>query len=91
MKKARRTRSDDLRPEYDFTSLGGGVRGKHVKQYREGTNLVLLDEDVASAFSSPEAVNETLRAVLLIAAGLPRRRRPRSKSQHSAPSRPSRS
>lgn len=65
MKKlARKTRSprngDDLRAEYDFR---GGVRGKHAARYAEGTNVVLLDPDVAEAFPSPATVNEVLRAL----------------------------
>lgn len=36
---------DDLRPEYDFSQMKGGVRGKYVERYRSGTNLVLLDSD----------------------------------------------
>jgi len=38
---------DDLRREYDLASLKGGVRGKYYKQATAGTNLVLLDPDVA--------------------------------------------
>jgi len=56
---------DDLRPEYDMKSLlKGGVRGKYTKQYHEGTNLVLLEPDVAKAFPSEKAVNEALRLVM---------------------------
>lgn len=55
---------DDLRPEYDFSRLKGGVRGKYVERYREGTNLVLLDPDVAAAFPDAKAVNEALRLLL---------------------------
>ncbi len=65
MKKlSRKTRSrgngDDLRAEYDFS---GGVRGKHAARYAEGTNVVLLDPDVAEAFPNPATVNEVLRAL----------------------------
>lgn len=42
---------DELRPEYDFSQLAGGVRGKYVERYRTGTNLVLLDADVAQGIS----------------------------------------
>jgi len=55
---------DEVRPEYDFSSMIGGVRGKHAKAFRRGTNLVRLDADVAAAFKSDRAVNEALRAVL---------------------------
>jgi len=57
--------NDELRPEYDLRELlKGGVRGKYVKQYRAGTNLVLLEPDVAKAFPNERAVNEALRLVL---------------------------
>lgn len=55
---------DDLRPEYDFSSMAGGVRGKYVERYREGVNLALLDPEVAEAFPTDVAVNEALRTVL---------------------------
>lgn len=65
MKKKTNEMNDELRPEYDIKSLlKGGVRGKYVKKYRAGTNLVLLDPDVAKAFPSEKAVNETLRLVM---------------------------
>jgi hypothetical protein len=56
---------DDLRPEYDLAALlPAGVRGKYAERYREGTNLVLLDPDVAAAFPAGKGVNEALRLVL---------------------------
>ncbi len=51
-------------PEYDFS---GGVRGKYLDRYREGTNVVLLDLDVAAAFPDAEAVNRTLRLLVSVA------------------------
>ena len=62
MKKT--NRNNGMRPEYDFTAMKGGVRGKYVKRYREGTNIVLLEPDVAEAFPNDEAVNQALRGVL---------------------------
>jgi hypothetical protein len=65
MKKARRARGDlEMRPEYDFSMLKGGVRGKYYRRYRKGVNLVLLDPEVAKAFPTATAVNEALRTVL---------------------------
>lgn len=56
---------DELRPEYDLASLlEGGVRGKYAEQYRAGTNLVLLQPDVAAAFPDEQAVNDALRLVI---------------------------
>jgi hypothetical protein len=49
-----------MRAEYDFS---GGVRGKHAAQYASGTNVVLLEPDVADAFPTAADVNKTLRAV----------------------------
>ena len=57
--------NDDLRTEYNMkTLLKDGVRGKYAKKYREGTNLVLLEPDVAKAFPNEKAVNEALRLVI---------------------------
>ena len=64
-KKAINKYQDDLRPEYDLkTLLKGAVRGKYVRQYQSGTNLVLLEPDVAKAFTSAQAVNAALRLVI---------------------------
>ena len=66
-KKAKLKYQDDLRPEYDLkTLLVGAVRGKYVRQYQSGTNLVLLEPDVAKAFTNAEAVNAALRLVILL-------------------------
>ena len=62
MKKA--SEPDDLRAEYDFASMKGGVRGKYVRRIREGTNIVLIQPDVADAFPTEAAVNEALRGIL---------------------------
>jgi hypothetical protein len=56
-----------MRPEYDFSQLKGRVRGKYADRYREGTNLVLLDPDVAAAFPDAKAVNEALRLLMDVA------------------------
>ena len=64
MKKGEPEEEDDLRPEYDFSQMKGGVRGKYVERYREGTNLVLLDPDIAAAFPDARAVNDALRSLL---------------------------
>ncbi len=58
---------DDLRPEYDDTVLRGGVRGKYYERYRQGTNLVLLEPDVAKVFSNARAVNDALRLLMNVA------------------------
>ncbi len=55
---------DEMRAEYDLT---GGVRGKYYEQYRRGTNVVLLDADVAEVFRDSESVNQALRLLINIA------------------------
>lgn len=59
--------TDEMRSEYTRTDLGKGVRGKHLKQYQESTNVVVLDEDVACAFPNSQAVNDALRGLLQLA------------------------
>ncbi len=71
-KKAESPEADELRPEYDFSAMKGGVRGKYVERYRAGTNLALLEPDLAEAFPTDQAVNEALRAILKAAAGIQR-------------------
>ncbi len=58
---------DQLHPEYDFAQMKGGVRGKYVEHYRSGTNLVLLDSDVAPSFPNDAAVNDALRMLIQVA------------------------
>lgn len=67
MKKEVDELEDALRPEYDFSKMAGGIRGKYVERYRTGTNLVLLDPDIAEAFPTDASVNEALRLLLQIA------------------------
>jgi len=64
MKKTNRVLIDDVRPEYDFASMKGGVRGKYARQARERTNIVLIEQEVADAFPTERAVNEALKGVL---------------------------
>lgn len=52
-----------MRKEYDFNK---GVRGKYAKKYKSGTNIVLLDADVATVFRTPRAVNQALRSLTQI-------------------------
>ncbi len=56
-----RNEKDETRPEYD---LRGGVRGKYYKEYAKGTNVVLLDPDVAAVFHDSESVNQALRVLI---------------------------
>ena len=65
------------RREYDFSK---GVRGKYAKQFLEGTNLVVLDPDVAEMFPTSTAVNDALRALAKIARSTEPRKRPRKRN-----------
>ena len=56
--------TDELRPEYDFSTLKGGVRGKYFGRATAGTTLVLLEPDVAEAFPDGPSINQALRAYL---------------------------
>ena len=65
MKKKTNEINDELRPEYDLKSLlKNGIKGKYAQTYRAGTNLVLLEPDVAKAFPDEKAVNDALRLVM---------------------------
>jgi len=62
MKRASANRqADELRPEYDLSKLKGGVRGKYYQQALAGTNLVLIEPDLADVFPDTESVNRALR------------------------------
>ncbi len=52
---------DETLDEYDFSE---GVRGKYVERLKQGSNVVVLDPDVASKFDSPQEVNRALRVYL---------------------------
>ncbi len=58
---------DDLRPEYDLARLTGRVQGKYFERARAGSNLVLLDPEIAEVFPDSKAVNEALGLLLRVA------------------------
>jgi hypothetical protein len=70
MKKMRN--DPDMLEEYDFSQ---GVRGKYAKRYAEGTNVVVIDPDVAEYFPDHDSVNEILRSLVAIM-------KKRSKAEH---------
>ncbi len=57
---------EEMLAEYDFRQ---GLRGKYAAEYASGTNIVVLDPDVASAFPDSESVNEALRLLIRVARG----------------------
>ena len=62
MKRASAHRQpDELRPEYDLSKLKDGVRGKYYRQALAGTNLVLIEPELAEVFPDTESVNRALR------------------------------
>lgn len=65
--KKRRERRDDLRPEYNLATLRNGVRGKYYQRAMAGTNLVLIEPDIASVFPDGESVNDALRDLISVA------------------------
>jgi hypothetical protein len=54
----------DMREEYDFSK---GVRGKYTERFADGSNIVVLEPDVAEMFPDSESVNKALRAIADIA------------------------
>ena len=94
MKKA--NQPDDMRAEYDFAAMKGGVRGKYAGRAREGTNIVLIEPAISDAFPTERAVNEALKGVLNTAravrstGGLPNKAlQPTSRAKHKGKSRKS--
>jgi hypothetical protein len=65
--------TDELRPEYDFSALKNGVRGKYAARFSAGTNLVLLSPDVAKYFPDEQSVNAALRTLIRPTKGSRRR------------------
>ena len=65
MKRASKSREEPgIRDEYDFSE---GVRGKYAKRYAKGSNVVILEPDVARVFSTSSSVNDALRSLVEIA------------------------
>jgi hypothetical protein len=59
-KGSKKPEVSEMREEYDFSS---GVRGKYVSRFAEGSNVVVLDPDVARVFPDSKAVNRALRVL----------------------------
>lgn len=66
MKSKSKTKDDDLRPEYNF-DYSKAIRGKHFKRLlEEGANVIVLEPEIARAFTNSAAVNDALRSLLEI-------------------------
>ena len=61
MKGNKNKNGPDMLREYDFS---GGIRGKYAKRYQEGSNVIILDRDVAKVFHDRDSVNHALRALV---------------------------
>ena len=76
MRGKTRAQEDDLRPEFNF-DYSKAVRGKYYRRImKEGTNVAILEPDVAKAFRTSAAVNEALRSLLQISETTRRLTRP---------------
>ena len=64
MSQENKPNKDEMRPEYD---IRGGVRGKYYERYRQGTNVILHDPDVAAVFRDSQSVNQALRLLIDVA------------------------
>jgi len=90
MKKASAKRlDDDLRPEYDLSQLKGGVRGKYYQQASAGTNLMLIEPELAKVFGDAVSVNRALQLLVdtAQAAASPARRRHGALNKRMQPTR----
>lgn len=77
-KQSAKKAEDSLRKEYDLSALRGGVRGKYYRRAVAGTNLVLIEPELANLFPDSDAVNHALRLLAdtaRLATGPKRRRR----------------
>ena len=83
MKKASAKKTkDDLRPEYDLSQLKGGVRGKYFREATAGTNLVLIEPELATVFPDTESVNRALRLLVETAESVQAKKGVRRKANH---------
>lgn len=60
-KTSNKSNRELMRDEYDFSQ---GVRGKYARRYAHGTNVIVLEPDVAKVFSNSRAVNVSLRKII---------------------------
>jgi hypothetical protein len=80
--KRRGVDGSEMLAEYDFSNA---VRGKYCESYRQGTNVVLLDADVAEVFPSATAVNDALRLLVALADAKATRRSAGARRQRKKP------
>jgi hypothetical protein len=61
------SKKDELRSEYDLSMLKNRVRGKYAERFAEGTNVVLIEPDIAASFPDAKSVNKALRMLIKVA------------------------
>lgn len=59
-----KSEKDKIRDEYPTELIKSGVRGKHTKRFRKGTNVVLIAPDLQEIFPDSMAVDKALRKYL---------------------------
>ena len=67
MKKASMKTVDQDNPELKRDELGKGVRGKYLKHFLQGSNVVVLQPEIQKAFPTSAAVNKALASMLAFA------------------------
>ena len=80
MKRRNASKADEMRSEYDFSPQLGRVQGKYYRRAMAGTNLVLIEPEVAEVFPTGKAVNAALRSLI----SRPRARRVRRQNKRRA-------
>ncbi len=60
----KRAKNGAIRDGYDFSK---GIRGKYAKRFAAGSNVVVLDPDLAKRFRDSRAVNQALRGLVELA------------------------
>lgn len=84
MKKAStRKKAGEIRPECDLARLEGGVRGNYYREAVAGTNLVLIEPELADVFPDAESVNRALRLLADTAGAAVTVKRPRKRSNRA--------
>lgn len=73
-----------MRAEYDLSELKGGVRGKYHRRASTGTNLVLIDPELAEVFPDAESVNRALRLLVADTAAAARPAKANTRTKRSA-------
>lgn len=66
MSKVSTRKAENDIPVLKREHLGAGVRGKYLRQYSQGSNVVVLQPEIYKAFPTSEAVNQALASLLVV-------------------------